>query len=116
MPTPCLHSCHQVKTGSSFNAMVRALKQDLVSSGALARGSGPAALYEVDKASKTASGACCGSTVLAVCCMPVHNWPAPLTAEPVPWRSLRLLLPRIGASANLLLLPTPPACSSRSIG
>lgn len=29
--------------------MVRALKQDLVTSGALARGTGPAALYEVDK-------------------------------------------------------------------
>ncbi|PRW45153.1 centriole proteome [Chlorella sorokiniana] len=40
-----------VKSGSSFNAMVRALKQDLVTSGALARGTGPAALYEVDKLS-----------------------------------------------------------------
>ena len=38
----------QVRTGSSFNAMVRALKQDLVATGALQRG-GPASMLEVDK-------------------------------------------------------------------
>lgn len=37
-----------VRNGSSFNAMVRALKQDLLASGALQRG-GPAAVLEVDK-------------------------------------------------------------------
>jgi hypothetical protein len=36
-----------VRNGSSFNALVRALKQDLVTSGALRRS--PAAVYEVDK-------------------------------------------------------------------
>jgi hypothetical protein len=38
-----------VRTGSSFNAMVRALKQDLLASGTLHRDS--EALYEVDKVS-----------------------------------------------------------------
>lgn len=37
-----------VRQGSSFNAMVRALKQDLVGTGALAR-AGPAAALEIDK-------------------------------------------------------------------
>jgi hypothetical protein len=36
-----------VRNGSSFNALVRALKQDLVTSGALQRS--PAVVYEVDK-------------------------------------------------------------------
>ncbi len=45
--SPGLRNKLLVRGGSSFNAMVRALKQDLISSGALARN--PAATYEVDQ-------------------------------------------------------------------
>jgi hypothetical protein len=44
-----------VKGGSSFNALVRAMKQDLIDNGTAAKD--PALLYEIDKVS--ASNGCC---------------------------------------------------------
>jgi hypothetical protein len=41
--------CLLVKGGSSFNALVRALKQDLIDSGTAAKD--PALLYQIDKVS-----------------------------------------------------------------
>lgn len=40
-------NCLLVKGGSSFNALVRALKQDLIDSGTAAKD--PALLYQIDK-------------------------------------------------------------------
>jgi hypothetical protein len=45
-----------VKGGSSFNALVRAMKQDLIESGSAQRS--PALLYEIDKV--RGGGACMG--------------------------------------------------------
>lgn len=51
-PSLACAACAQVRSGSAFNAMVRALKQDLVAAGgggAAARGGASPPLYEVDK-------------------------------------------------------------------
>jgi hypothetical protein len=53
MLCPCVllqgaaRNCLLVKGGSSFNALVRALKQDLIDSGTAAKD--PALLYQIDK-------------------------------------------------------------------
>lgn len=47
MPQGAARNCLLVKGGSSFNALVRALKQDLIDSGTAAKD--PALLYQIDK-------------------------------------------------------------------
>lgn len=103
----------QVKSGSSFNAMVRALKQELVSSGALARGTGPTALYEVDKASGRVWPALWSKIP---CLASAVSRPAGAAAAPVAVHAKpRPVLLPVYLLLNSSLPPTTP-CSSRSTG
>ncbi|KAL4433246.1 hypothetical protein ABPG77_003294 [Micractinium sp. CCAP 211/92] len=102
-----------VQSGSSFNALVRALKQDLVATGGLQR-AGPVALLEVDKLSlHSVTAATDGGLAIEAVGSPDRRGVAfGCNFPPSPTRKAGLAGPAAGVGVSLAAARQPPSSSA----